>query len=312
MATYNDLELWAVVSAIYYDRNEIITYPTGETRGHVHEAVTGLQAELLHTESIEGLEDVGQPEEVFITPRDILESTTYTELGTVRRRLDELVDDGLLDVHGDLTSNPEEVARFVSDTFEWSNQVRQQATAADAGSAIKDQRQKVIEDLSDEQLSSVQEVLRDVDLTVKDQSTSDLKEGSPTDADVSPSSCNNYGDSVAAYVQVPYVGDTLHAFTFEIDIGWCVDMDEVINVSPSTIGNAQGYVLVNWDYQGVSDESLTFHPDRYYAISYQKGKYNRCIIASSGVSCVATDYGWIEAVVYNDRSGRTTEKGADG
>jgi hypothetical protein len=206
----------------------------------------------------------------------------------------------------------EEVARFVSDTFEWSNKVRQQATVADAGTAIQDQRQKVIEDLSDEQLSSVQEVLRNIDLTVKDQSTSALEEGSPTDADVSPSSCNNYGDSVAAYVQVPYVGDTLHAFTFEIDIGWCVDGDEVINVSPSTIGNAQGYVLVNWDYQGVSDENLTFHPDRYYAISYQKGKYNRCIIASSGVSCVATDYGWIEAVVYNDRSGRTTEKGADG
>lgn len=107
MATYSDLELWAVVSAIYYDCNEIVTYPTGETRGHVQEAVTGLQAELLHTESVEEGEDVGQPGEVFITPRDILEVTTYTELGTVRRRLDKLVDDGLLDVHGDLTSNPE-------------------------------------------------------------------------------------------------------------------------------------------------------------------------------------------------------------
>ncbi|MFN1126858.1 hypothetical protein [Halobacterium salinarum] len=107
MASYSDLELWAVVSAIYYDRNEIVTCPTGETRGHVQEAVTGLQAELLHAESIEEGEDVGQPGEVFITPRDILEVTTYTELGTVRRRLDELVDDGLLDIYGDLTSNPE-------------------------------------------------------------------------------------------------------------------------------------------------------------------------------------------------------------
>ncbi|WP_423745202.1 hypothetical protein V5735_04085 (plasmid) [Haladaptatus sp. SPP-AMP-3] len=204
------------------------------------------------------------------------------------------------------------VAKFVSDTFEWSNRVHQQATAADAGSVIKDQRQKVIEDLSDEQLHSVQEVLRDVDLTVAPQSTSDPNGDPRTDADISPSSCNNYGDTVAAYIHVPYVGNTLHAFTFEIDIGWCVDGDKVINVSPSTIGNAQGYVLVNWDYKGVSDESLTFHPDKYYAISYQKGKYKRCIVASSGVSCVATDYGWIEAVVYNDRSGRTTDKGTAG
>jgi len=112
MATYSDLELWAVVSAIYYDRNEIVTYPMGETRGHVQEAVTGLQAELLHTDSIEEGEDVGQPGEVFITPRDILESTNYTELGTVRRRLDELVDDGLLDVYSDLASNSEGEHRF--------------------------------------------------------------------------------------------------------------------------------------------------------------------------------------------------------
>ena len=105
MATYSDLELWAVVSAIYYDRNEIVTYPTGETRGNVHEAVTGLQAELLHTDSIEDIEDVGQPKEVFIIPRDILEVTTYTELGTVRRRLDKRVDDGLLERHSDHTSD---------------------------------------------------------------------------------------------------------------------------------------------------------------------------------------------------------------
>ena len=54
MATYSDLELWAVVSAICYDRNELVTYPTGETRGHVQEAVTGLQAELLHADSNQG------------------------------------------------------------------------------------------------------------------------------------------------------------------------------------------------------------------------------------------------------------------
>lgn len=112
MAIYSDLELWAVVSAIYYDRNEIVTFPTGETRGHVQEAVTGLQAELLHTDSIKEGEDVGQPETVFLTPRDILESTNYTELGTVRRRLDELVDDGLLDIYGGLASNPEGEHRF--------------------------------------------------------------------------------------------------------------------------------------------------------------------------------------------------------
>jgi len=208
--------------------------------------------------------------------------------------------------------NSKKVAKFVSNTFEWSNRTRSRATTADASRLIEDQRRKVVADLSEQQLESVRAVLRDIDLVVGSPSPATSTADSGATEEVSPNSCNNYNDTVKAYIQVPYVGDTLHAFTFEVDVGWCVDGDEVINVTPSTTGNAQGYVLVNWDYQGVSDESLNYHPDNYYATSYQKGKYNRCIVANSGVSCVATDYGWIEAAVYNDRSGRTVEKGADG
>jgi len=125
MTTYSDLELWALVSAVYYDNNEFVTYPTGETRGQVREALTGLQAELLHTEAIESIEDSGQPANVFITPRDILALTNYTELGTVRRRLDKLVDDGLLETHGEFESTPEgEHRRYLPATLEHENLVR--------------------------------------------------------------------------------------------------------------------------------------------------------------------------------------------
>lgn len=53
------------------------------------------------------VEDFGKPDEAFIAPCSILELTNYTELGTVRRRLNKLVDDGLLDIHGTLASNPD-------------------------------------------------------------------------------------------------------------------------------------------------------------------------------------------------------------
>ena len=106
MTSYTDLELWALVSAVYYDRNEIVTYPTGKTQGRAREAVTGLQAEILHTESADEIEDIG-PDEVFVTSRDICEITNYTELGTVRRRLDDLVDEGLLEHHSDMADNPQ-------------------------------------------------------------------------------------------------------------------------------------------------------------------------------------------------------------
>ncbi|WP_139043032.1 hypothetical protein [Halorubrum tropicale] len=214
----------------------------------------------------------------------------------------------------DTSFDPEDdeaVARFISNTFDWSVGVKERKSVAEAEQAIVDQRKRVIKDLSEEQVEVVHKMLSDAELVVDKEAA--RKTGATTTGNgPSQESCNNYGDTVSAYIQVPFVGDTFQAFNFEVDIGWCVDDDEVINVSPSAIGNAQGYVLVNWDYQGISDENLTYHPDNYYATSYQKGKYNRCIVVKSGLSCVATDYGWIEAAVYNYRSGRTVDKGSDG
>lgn len=207
-------------------------------------------------------------------------------------------------------SDEREVARFVSSTFDWSNEVHDRvATTAEAETTIKRHRDAVRNDLSDKQLTAVQDFLKRLDIILENPNERSILQ---QNADVSPQSCNNYTDSVKGYIHVPYVGNTLHAFTFEIDIGWCVDNNKVINVVPSNTGNPQKYLLVNWDYRGLADESLTFHPDKYYAISYQKGKYKRCLITSSGLTCVSTDYGWVEAVVYNDRSRRTIDKGASG
>lgn len=208
-------------------------------------------------------------------------------------------------------SNKREVGEFVAETFQWSEQVSQQAvTTADAQQSISSQRQRVVQELSDRQLDAVAQVLKDTELVIKEPSTDDY-EGMSGD-DIGAGSCNNYSDGAAGYIHVPYVGNTLHAFTFKQNVGWCVDGNRVVNVNPTAVGNAKGYVLVNWDYRGISNRNLTFHPDRYYAVSYLKGKYKRCIVASSGISCVSTDYGWVKAAVYNDRSGRTVDKGANG
>lgn len=107
MTTYTDLELWAVVSAIYYDKNEFMTIQTGRTDDGLRQQVAGLQAELLHTESIDPVEQVARPAEVFVTPRDVFELTMYGDMGTVRRRLNNLVEEGLLEMHGEVASHPE-------------------------------------------------------------------------------------------------------------------------------------------------------------------------------------------------------------
>lgn len=200
--------------------------------------------------------------------------------------------------------NDRAVAEFVAETFRWSNRVRDQVTAAEAERRIDTERRRVVEDLTDPQLEAVSRTVQDLELEV--QRTRE------TTNEVTVDSCNEYRDNVKAYISVPLIGNTFQAFNFVQEVGWCVDGDEVINVTPTTIGNAKGYVLVNWDYNGTSESNLNFHPDNYYAVSYQKGAYDRCVVVKSGVSCVATDYGFIEAAVYNDRSGRTVEKGTNG
>lgn len=196
------------------------------------------------------------------------------------------------------------VAEFVGETFRWSEDVHERVTAEEAEQQIATERRRVVQDLTDRQLTAVERLLRDLELKVERTEP----EVNRVDAD----SCNEYKDNVKGFISVPFVGNTLLAFNFVQEVGWCVDGDEVINVTPSTIGNAKGYVLVNWDYNGTSESNLSYHPDNYYAVSYQKGAYDRCLVTKSGISCVATDYGYIEAAVYNDRSGRTVDKGANG
>lgn len=105
MTTYTNLELWAIVSAVYYDKNEFVAVESGRTTSGLRQQVTGLQAEVLHTESIDPVEKVGRPAEVFVTPRGVFDLTEYSDLGTVRRRLDDLVEEGLLEFHGDVVSH---------------------------------------------------------------------------------------------------------------------------------------------------------------------------------------------------------------
>jgi len=107
MTTYTDLELWSIISAVYYDKNEYITIEAGRTKHGLRRQIGGLQAEVIHTESIDPVEKVGHPADVFVTPRDVFDLTVYGDLGTVRRRLDELVAEGLLEFHGDVSSRSE-------------------------------------------------------------------------------------------------------------------------------------------------------------------------------------------------------------
>ena len=209
------------------------------------------------------------------------------------------------------STDREEVAEFVDETFQWSeNKSNNTVSTTEARQSITDQRDRVIEDLSDKQLNAVGSMVQGLELSFESsQGNKDLSNTS--DGVVSAQACNNYRDNIKAYVKSPVVGKKFLAFNFVHKVHWCVSRNKVINVVPSINGNAKSYIAVNWDYRGLAAKNLKFHPKKYYAIAYRKGKYRRCVIAKSGPSCVATDYGAIKEAVYNDRSGRTISKSID-
>lgn len=104
MTHYTHIELYGIALTVFYDKNDIITVESDQTERNIQQQITGLQAEVLHTQSIDRIERVGNPRDIFVTPRDVYELTDYADVGRVRERLDDLTEAGLLEFHGDIAS----------------------------------------------------------------------------------------------------------------------------------------------------------------------------------------------------------------
>jgi len=231
-------------------------------------------------------------------------------------------------------SDQQDVRDFVERTFAWSNEVRadppQNKTPREA---IREKRKRVLNGLSRKQKLAVNELLDKSKLISKGKgggqdsqsigrrasgeksgsSTSygagEINTESGTQTEIGTLSCNTYKDTVIVNIKVPGIG-SYRAFTFTQEIGWCVSNNRVGSVVPKARANPKSYILIKWDYDGKSDSTLSFHPEKYYAISYLEGRFKRCVLVNTSFSCIGNDYGYVEGVVYNDGSGRTSSKGS--
>ncbi|MFC4451193.1 hypothetical protein [Halorussus aquaticus] len=101
MVSISDTELFGMVVALYQEKNDYATYQKPDSRDRLTETIHGLQGDLLHYHNVDIVEEVGHPDEVFVTVRDVATLTGYSQ-DNARRRLDVLVDEGLLIFHGDV------------------------------------------------------------------------------------------------------------------------------------------------------------------------------------------------------------------
>ena len=216
--------------------------------------------------------------------------------------------------------DPRAVREFVKRTFQWSNDVHENTPADDSPRAvIGRKRERVLEGLSKEQKQAVSDELDKSRVITRRNGRSDGRKSAESngvtgdsstegESDVSTQSCSTYSDSITGVIKVPGLGE-FTAFKFTQEIGWCVSSGKVGSVVPKVRATSKSYLLVKWDYAGKSDSTLSFHPEKYYAISYLEGRFTRCVLVNTSFSCVGNDYGYVEAVVHNDWSARTLSKG---
>jgi hypothetical protein len=99
-AMYSKAEIYNMTLVQYDEKNEPVTVTRGRTESGLQKQITGRPAEIIHNHSVDRVDKVGSLAEIFVTPQDVCDMTTYSDTGSVRRRLDNLVDEGVLELHG--------------------------------------------------------------------------------------------------------------------------------------------------------------------------------------------------------------------
>lgn len=100
--THSDAEILNIARVVFDEKNDPVTVRRGRTESGLQKQITGQQAEIIHNHSVDRVDKVGSGSlaEIFVTPQDVCDVTTYSDTGSVRRRLDDLVDEGVLELHG--------------------------------------------------------------------------------------------------------------------------------------------------------------------------------------------------------------------
>lgn len=99
---HSDAEILNIAHAQYDEKNDPVTVKCGRTESGLQKQITGRPGEIVHNHTVDRVDKVGSGSlaEIFVTPQDVCDVTTYSDTGSVRRRLDDLVDEGVLELHG--------------------------------------------------------------------------------------------------------------------------------------------------------------------------------------------------------------------
>ncbi|AGB31887.1 hypothetical protein Natpe_2058 [Natrinema pellirubrum DSM 15624] len=200
----------------------------------------------------------------------------------------------LPDTTFDPTEN-KEVARFVKQSDqnvqEVENIVQNKAIEK---SILNDLNKEVANDLSSEQIEAVNELLSEGEMVVEHTSSAQTVEESTVSATSVQSSAvgkpASYKDSAKAKIKVPVIDYSVHAFTFTHSIEWEYNPGKTVKaMNASASGKGRIVPPAKWNYEGNEDKKITKRADGNFFVSDATGKFDRCAITKTGLSCLVTD-----------------------
>lgn len=200
----------------------------------------------------------------------------------------------------------QEVLKFVSDSFEATDAMKQQLTsqngvsrseaATRANETIDQYRPRLLGELSDRQRQAIGDVMEDAKLVVHnptaDSEVTESVTNSEESADCSCWQFHSETGTLKAALDTP-VGN-YHAFTFEHRITWEANHSwpaDVRAMNATASGDAQSYVLAYWNYQGATPDDITEYTN--YFISEKTGTFEGCLFIGSDMTCSRDDKGYI-------------------
>ena len=219
-----------------------------------------------------------------------------------------------------------EVVKFVSDSFETRNALKQQvmeresttqgADAARLEQTIQQKRTRMLKELDRQQVQAIGDILKEAELMVESDTTF-ITSGTESVETQSHGrwEFERFRATINAKLKVPALNKRFDAFRFAHIVEWEANHDwppKVRAIEPSATGNGKNHLLAYWQYKGATGDDVVVRAGGNYFNSEKTGKFTGCLLIGTSFTCSRHDRAYIEIVGSSNGSGNAVEKRVNG
>lgn len=219
-----------------------------------------------------------------------------------------------------------EVEKFVFDSFEVNNVLRQQiakrgpttqvTNTAQLDWAMQRKREQVLEELDRRQLQVIGEILEGAELVTDSDTSLSTPSMNAIEAQARGRwRFHRFRSRINAKFRIPVLNRRFDAFRFTHIVEWEANHrwpPKVRAIEPSARGRGKNHLLAYWQYRGATRDDVVVRRRGNYFLSEKTGKFKGCLLLGTSFTCSRNDRAYIEIAGSSNGSGRAVEKRLNG